>query len=101
MVKPIAHDHVGDRAGGIEKEGIRAAVRKLYAVDRLLNNRLVIVFQDAVDPGRQPAAANLVSWMRRLIESEDRQPSSTQLIGSGSASRPNTDNQGIVDCDVG
>ena len=69
MVKPIAHDHVGYRAGGIKEEGIRTAVGKLNAENRMLDDRLVIVFQNVVDAGGQPAAADFVPWMRCVLSS--------------------------------
>ena len=37
-----------------------------------LGDRLVIVFQNAVDAGGQPATADFVSWMRGLVEPEHR-----------------------------
>ena len=96
MVKPIAHDRVGNRAGGIKKEGIRTAVGKLYAVDCMLDHRLVIAFQNAVDAGGQPSAADLIPWMRGLVEPEHRQAGSTQLIGSGGAGRSHAYHKCVV-----
>jgi len=86
----------GYRAGGIKKQGMRTTEGKLYAVDCMLNDRLVIVFQNAVDAGGQPAAADFVPWMRGLVEPEHRQADSTQLVGGGGSGRPHAYHKRVI-----
>src|SRR5207249_8612709 len=52
MVEPIPHHHIGDRPRGLKKEGSLTAVGELHSVDRMLDDRLKIRFQDLLDPDR-------------------------------------------------
>ena len=66
----------------------------------MLNDRLVIVFQNAIDAGRQPATADFVARMGFLLDGENGQAGTAQLVGGSGTGRPHTDNHGIVGFDV-